>query len=53
VSHGDVIKAALLHYLGLSIDAYDRFDIDPASISTIAVGSWGSKILSLNEAAAT
>jgi probable phosphoglycerate mutase len=49
VSHGDVIKAALLYYLGCPVDAYDRFDIDPASISTVAVGSWGSKILCMNE----
>ncbi|MBB3017254.1 putative phosphoglycerate mutase [Microvirga lupini] len=49
VSHSDVIKAALLYYLGLSIDAYGRFDIDPASISTLVVGDWGSKVLRLNE----
>jgi probable phosphoglycerate mutase len=49
VSHSDVIKAALLYHLGLPIDAYGRFDIDPASISTIVVGDWGSKVLRLNE----
>jgi len=52
VSHGDVIKAALLRHLGLPIDAYGRFDIDPASISTVAVGDWGSRVLRLNEAVA-
>jgi broad specificity phosphatase PhoE len=49
VSHSDVIKAALLYHLGLPIDAYGRFDIEPASISTLAVGDWGSKVLRLNE----
>jgi probable phosphoglycerate mutase len=49
VSHCDVIKAALLHHLGLPIEAYDRFDIDPASISTLAVGDWGSRVIRLNE----
>lgn len=50
VSHADVIKAALLHYLGLPIDAYARFDIDPASISTLVIGDWGSKVIRMNEA---
>lgn len=49
VSHGDVIKAALLYHLGLPIDAYGRFDIDPASVSTVAVGDWGAKLIRMNE----
>jgi probable phosphoglycerate mutase len=52
VSHCDVIKAALLYNLGLPIDAYGRFDIEPASISTLVVGEWGSKVLRLNEVVA-
>jgi broad specificity phosphatase PhoE len=52
VSHSDVIKAALLHHLGMPLDAYARFEIEPASISTIVVGDWGSKILRLNEVVA-
>jgi broad specificity phosphatase PhoE len=53
VSHSDVIKAALLYHLGSPIDSYSRFDIDPASISTLVIGSWGSKILRLNEVVAS
>ncbi|RAI45090.1 histidine phosphatase family protein [Rhodoplanes roseus] len=49
VSHGDVIRAALLHYLGLGLDAYDRIEVSPAGVSTVVVGPWGAKILSLNE----
>jgi probable phosphoglycerate mutase len=49
VSHSDVIKAALLYHLGLPIDAYARFEVEPASISTLVVGDWGSKVLRLNE----
>jgi broad specificity phosphatase PhoE len=49
VSHGDVIKAALLYHLGLPIDSFARFDIDAASISTVVVGGWGSKVVRLNE----
>jgi len=37
-SHGDVIKAALAHYLRISLDRILRFDIDPASFSTLEVG---------------
>jgi len=49
VSHGDVIKAALLYYLGMPIDFYARLDVSPASISTLVVGDWGSKVLRMNE----
>lgn len=49
VSHADVIKAAVLHHLGLGIDAWPRFDIAPASVSRLAVGEWGSRLLGLNE----
>ena len=49
VSHGDVIRAALLHYLGLSLDRYARIEISPAGISTVAVSDWGGKIITLNE----
>ena len=49
VSHGDPIKAALLLMLGLSLDAYDRIDVEPGSVSTAVLGDWGAKLLRLNE----
>jgi probable phosphoglycerate mutase len=49
VSHSDVIKAALLYHLGLPLEAYGRLEIAPASISTLVVGDWGSKLIRLNE----
>ena len=49
VTHGDVIKAALLYCLGMSIEGYRLFDISPASISTLVIGEWGAKVLSMNE----
>jgi probable phosphomutase (TIGR03848 family) len=52
VSHSDVIKAAIAHVLGLPLDHYDRFEISPASISTVVLGDWGAKVHTLNEAAA-
>lgn len=41
VSHGDVIKAALAHYLAVHLDHLERFDIAPASISVVVDdGAW-------------
>ncbi len=51
VSHADVIKAALLYCLGMPLDGYRLFEIGPASISTLVIGDWGAKVLSMNEAA--
>ena len=53
VSHADVIKAALAYCLGLSLDGLQRFDIAPASLSTVVLGDWGAKVLSVNEVAAS
>jgi broad specificity phosphatase PhoE len=50
VSHGDVIKSVVTYYLGLPIDAWPRFEISPASITTLALGEFGAKLLRLNEA---
>jgi probable phosphoglycerate mutase len=49
VSHGDVIKTALLYYLGVGLDGYDRIEVAPAAISAVAVGDWGGKVVSINE----
>jgi probable phosphomutase (TIGR03848 family) len=37
VTHADVIRAALCHYAGVHLDSCQRFDIDPASLTTIEV----------------
>jgi probable phosphoglycerate mutase len=52
VSHADVIKATVCHYLGLPVEGCFRFDIAPASVTTIVTGDWGGKVLGLNEIAA-
>jgi probable phosphoglycerate mutase len=49
VSHSDVIKAALLYCLGMPLDGYRLFEISPASISTVAIGDWGAKVMAMNE----
>lgn len=47
-SHADVIKCAVMHYLGMSLDRFWSFDIAPASITTVAVEHWGGRVVSLN-----
>lgn len=49
VSHADIIRAIIAHYLGLPLDHLLRFDVDPASVSTMLVGPWGARIVTLNE----
>jgi broad specificity phosphatase PhoE len=52
VSHGDVIRVVLAYFLGLAIDHLTRFEISPASISSVAVGDWGGTVLGMNEVVA-
>ncbi len=49
VSHCDIIRGAVAHYLGLPLDHLLRFDIDPASVSRLELGNQGGRIVSLNE----
>jgi probable phosphoglycerate mutase len=49
VSHADVIKVTVAYYLGLPVDSWHRFDIDPASVTTLVVGDWGARVVRLNE----
>jgi broad specificity phosphatase PhoE len=49
ISHSEVIKAIVSHVLGLPIDAWSRFEIGPASITTVVAGGWGAKLVTLNE----
>ena len=49
VTHCDIIRGLLAHYLGLPLDNVLRFDVDPASISTLELGRWGARVKSINE----
>ncbi|MDO9712335.1 histidine phosphatase family protein [Paracraurococcus lichenis] len=49
VSHADVIKAVLMWCLGLPLDRYHAFDIDPASVSTLLLWDGGGKVVRMNE----
>jgi broad specificity phosphatase PhoE len=52
VSHSDVIKAAILFHIGVSLDLFSRIEIAPGSISTLIIGDWGAKLVALNETCA-
>jgi broad specificity phosphatase PhoE len=49
VSHGDVIRAALLFVLGMPLDLYNRIEVGTASISTIRIDDAGIRVPAINE----
>jgi probable phosphoglycerate mutase len=50
VSHADVIKLALAHYLGLHIDLFQRLTVSTASVSLLALPENGSvRVLRIND----
>ncbi len=48
ISHGDVIKATLAHYLGVPLDLFQRLEISPASISIVRIERYGPEVLLIN-----
>lgn len=51
VSHADVIKLIVAHYLGVHIDLFQRIEISPASVSVIAIGAPWPRVLTVNSSA--
>lgn len=51
VSHADVIKAALAHYVGLHLDLFQRLVVSPASLSVVAFMPMGPRLVVLNDTA--
>ncbi|WP_024511287.1 histidine phosphatase family protein [Bradyrhizobium sp. ARR65] len=49
VSHAEPIRAALLHYSGLSLDDFPAIEVAPASISTLSVDGSGIHITGINQ----
>lgn len=49
VSHGDPIRLILAHYAGLHLDLFQRLEVAPASISAVAIGEGGGRVLRLND----
>jgi len=49
VSHGDVIRCALLFALGMPLDFYNRIEIGQGSISTIQIHPGGMRVTTLSD----
>jgi broad specificity phosphatase PhoE len=48
VTHGDIIKAVMAGFLGVSLDHLERFDIAPASLSIVMTGPGWAQVKLLN-----
>ena len=48
ISHQDMLRAAVLWALGLSLDAFDRIALDPASLTTLEVWPGYARLRLLN-----
>ncbi len=53
VTHADIIKLAIAHYLGLPLDLFQRLVVAPASISVLAFHGLMAKLVRLNDTRAT
>ncbi len=49
VSHGDIIKAALGHFLGVPIDLQHRLEVSPAGVSEVDLQPWGPRVVTVND----
>jgi broad specificity phosphatase PhoE len=48
VSHADVLRAAISHFLGMPLDLMLRLELDPASVSIAELQPYGPRLLLLN-----
>jgi probable phosphoglycerate mutase len=51
VSHADVIKMVLAHFLGMHLDNFQRLSLSPASISTLILGYGRPYVGTMNDVA--
>jgi len=51
VSHADLIKMVMAHYLGMHLDNFQRIVISPASISTLVLGHSRPFVANMNDVA--
>jgi broad specificity phosphatase PhoE len=49
VTHAEVIRAVVLHWLDAPIDGYHRLAISPASLTRVSIGDWGVRIDGINQ----
>lgn len=51
MSHAEIIRTAILEVLGLPLQAYERLEVSPASISALVLWPGGGRVLGLNDVA--
>jgi broad specificity phosphatase PhoE len=49
VSHGDVIRAALVFALGMPLDFYARIEVATGSLSTMRIDASGIRVITINQ----
>ncbi len=49
VSHGDMIRAALAHCLGMPLDLMLRLEVEMGSVSTVEIGDGAVRVLAVND----
>jgi len=49
VTHSDVIKAVVMHFLGIALDLCHRLEIAPASLTRLELGHDFARVLTLND----
>jgi broad specificity phosphatase PhoE len=49
ITHAEIVRTAVLHVLGLPMQAYDRLEIGPASITTLCLWPGGGRLMGLND----
>ncbi len=53
VSHGDVIKLVVAHYLGLPLDLFQRLAVNTASVTALRLGHGQPVLVKLNDTGAS
>ena len=49
ISHADLIKSALAHYLGVHFDLFQRIGVNPCSVSVLHLTRFGPHIVRIND----
>jgi probable phosphomutase (TIGR03848 family) len=47
-THADVVRVAVAHYIGLSLDLIGRIWVSPASVTILRFGEWGPRLTNLS-----
>jgi probable phosphoglycerate mutase len=49
VSHAEIIRSVVLHYLGVPLDHYQRIEVSAASVTTLDLTDDGPRFLCIND----